>query len=278
MQREASRISKSLPLFVAYGVITAIAVAFMAAVLSVQGRAEGTVANITNLLPFGYAFAAGMVASVNPCGFIMLPSYISYHLGAEEVGFYESPASARLLRAIVLALVATAGFIAIFALVGYIIALGGRWLITLFPIGGLVIGIAMASLGLWLLVSRKPLGIMAASRLAVTPKKNLRNVFLFGIVYAIGSLSCTLPVFLVVVGSALASRGFVDSFAQFISYSIGMGSVLVLVTVGAAMFRGAVARSMRSLMPHVHTISMIFLIAAGSYIIYYWISYGDIFS
>ncbi len=219
-----------------------------------------------------------MVASVNPCGFVMLPSYISYHLGSEETGFYESPASARLLKAITLGLVATVGFIAIFALVGYIVALGGRWLIALFPIGGLIIGIIMASIGVWLLITGKPLGIMAASRLTVSSQKNMRNVFLFGIVYAIGSLSCTLPIFLVVVGSALASRGFVDSFAQFISYSIGMGSVLILVTVGAALFKGTVARSMRSLLPHVHIISILFLIGAGAYIIYYWIKFGDIFT
>ena len=186
--KETYRVPKNLTTLVVYGVVAAIAVGFLAAMLLVQGRTLGTVANFANLLPFGYAFAAGMVASVNPCGFIMLPSYISYHLGSEETGFYESPASARLLRAIALALVATGGFIAIFALVGYIVALGGRWLITLFPIGGLIIGIIMASIGVWLLITGKPLGIMAASRLTVSSQKNMRNVFLFGIIYAIGSL------------------------------------------------------------------------------------------
>ena len=59
---------------------------------------------------------------------------------------------------------------------------------------------------------------------------------------AIGSLSCTLPAFLVVVGSSLASEGFADSLAQFVWYALGMGSILVAVTIGAALFRGAVDR------------------------------------
>ena len=30
------------------------------------------------------AFSAGMVATVNPCGFALLPAYLSYFLGLEE--------------------------------------------------------------------------------------------------------------------------------------------------------------------------------------------------
>lgn len=264
--------------FLLYGAIVGIVVGVMAFLLAVRNTAENEVAGFADLLPFGYAFGAGMIASVNPCGFFMLPSYIAYHLGSQEKGFYDSSVGLRLFKAISLALVATAGFIAIFALVGYIVALGGRWVVTAFPVTGLAIGIAMVSLGFWIFVTHKPLGIMAASRVTVTPRKNLRNVFVFGIVYAVASLSCTLPVFLVVVGSALASRGLMDSFAQFISYAVGMGSILVLVTIGAALFKGAVARSLRVLMPHVHAISILFLVAAGGYITYYWIRFGDIFS
>ena len=29
------------------------------------------------------AFSAGMIATVNPCGFAMLPAYLSYFLGLE---------------------------------------------------------------------------------------------------------------------------------------------------------------------------------------------------
>ena len=46
-----------------------------------QGQIETGTANVANLLPIGYAFAAGMVASVNPCGVLLLPSYVSYQLG-----------------------------------------------------------------------------------------------------------------------------------------------------------------------------------------------------
>jgi cytochrome c biogenesis protein CcdA len=56
--------------------------------LSIRDSIEAAVASVAGLLPVGFAFAAGMVASANPCGFFMLPAYISYHLGTEEDGFY----------------------------------------------------------------------------------------------------------------------------------------------------------------------------------------------
>lgn len=225
----------------------------------------------------GYAFGAGMVASVNPCGFLMLPSYLAYHLGTEETDFYETSAARRALKALALAGIATAGFIAIFAVAGAVIAAGGQWLIKVFPYAGVAIGVVMSALGLWLLITRRTIGIMAASRVGISPQRNLRNVFLFGIAYATGSLSCTLPIFLVVVGTALAGQGALHAISQFISYALGMGLILVAVTIGAALFRGAVAQLLRTVVPYVYRMSALFLVGAGVYLLYYWLFYAGTF-
>lgn len=249
-------------------VVVAIALVLL---LRVQNDAESAVANFAALLPVGYAFGAGMVASVNPCGFFMLPSYISYHLGTEEPDFYRASVSSRLGKSFLLGGVATAGFVVIFALVGSVIAAGGQWLIRVFPYAGVAIGALMVGLGLWLLATHRTLGIMAASRVTLDRQRNLRNVFFFGIAYAIGSLSCTLPIFLVVVGGSLASQGVAASFGQFISYALGMGLILVAVTIGSALFQGSVARRLRRAIPYVHRASALFLVAAGAYLVYYWL-------
>ena len=256
---------------VSFAIPAAIVVALLTLLLQVQSSAESSVANLAALLPVGYAFGAGMVASVNPCGFFMLPSYISYHLGTEDPDFYHSSAVSRLWKSLLLGGVATLGFVVVFAIVGSLISAGGQWLIGVFPYAGMAIGAVMVALGIWLLVTRRTLGIMAASRVTVNRKRNLLNVFLFGIAYAIGSLSCTLPIFLVVVGGSLASRGLVSSFGQFISYALGMGVILVAVTVGSALFQGSVARWLRQAIPYVHRASALFLVAAGAYLVYYWL-------
>ncbi len=234
-----------------------------------RGQIEAAVAGLARLLPLGYAFAAGMVASVNPCGVLMLPAYFLYQLRGEDADLSNTR---RVIKGLLVAAVVTLGFVVVFAVAGGVIALGGRWLIAVFPYAGLVIGVAMAGLGVWLLATRKTLGIVAAGEVSVARQRSLGNAFLFGVAYAVGSLGCTLPIFLVVVGigSSLAGEGWIFSLGQFVGYALGMGAVIVAVSVGAALFRRAVFGWLRRLRPYVHRLSAMFLIGAGAYLGYYW--------
>jgi cytochrome c-type biogenesis protein len=266
-----SKAPKGRRAFLALTIPAVIVLALLLLLIRFQSSAESSMANLAALLPVGYAFGAGMVASVNPCGFFLLPSYISYQLGTEDPDFYQLPATARIWKSLLLGGIATLGFITVFALAGSLISVGGQWVIGVFPYAGVAIGAIMVVLGLWLMATHRALGILAASRVTVSRKRNLRNIFLFGIAYAIGSLSCTLPIFLVVVGGSLASQDVATSFGQFVSYALGMGAILVAVTIGSALFRGAVARWLRQAIPYVHSASALFLIGVGAYLIYYWV-------
>ncbi|KAA3644262.1 MAG: cytochrome c biogenesis protein CcdA [Chloroflexi bacterium] len=260
-----------MPYASTFGIPAIFVILLLGVLLGLRDSAETFMANLANLLPVGYAFGAGMVASVNPCGFFMLPSYISYHLGTEEAEFEHLPTITRLRKALLLGSIVTLGFISVFSVVGSFIAAGGQWLVTVFPYAGVAIGVIIVLLGIWLLVSQRTLGILAASRVAVSQNRSHWNVFLFGVVYAIGSLSCTLPIFLVVVGGSLASSGISTSIGQFISYALGMGMILVLVTIGSALFQDSVAKWLRRAIPYVHRASAMFLVGAGAYLIYYWV-------
>jgi cytochrome c biogenesis protein CcdA len=236
--------------------------------VTLQGGLEAGLANLIRLLPVGFAFAAGMVASVNPCGVLMLPSYALYQVGATEEGV---STVRRVLRALLIALAATTGFVLVFATVGAVIATGGQWLIAAFPWAGLLIGVGMAGLGVWLLITGKTLGLQAAKRVKVRRKRTVGNAVGFGVTYAIGSLSCTLPIFMAVVGGALASEQPLSAFGQLMAYAGGMGSVLIAAIVGTALFQEAVSRWLNRLTRYVQRISALFLIGAGAYLVYYWV-------
>lgn len=251
--------------------------ALLGAVIRVQANVESAAANVSVTLPFLFAFLAGMVASVNPCGFVMLPTYISYHLGNEEEGFYRRSLVERAGRGLLLGVAATGGFVAVAAAVGLVVAAGGQWLTSTFRFFGAVLGVVLLGLGVWLLFGRGKLALLAASRVHVSPRRNLGNVVAFGAAYSISSLSCTLPIFLAVVGIGLGTQGLAASFGQFMGYALGMGSVLIAVTVGAALFRGAVARWLRGSMLAISRASAMFLVGAGGYLIYYWVVFADAF-
>lgn len=213
-----------------------------------------------------YSVASGMLASVSPCGVMMLPTYMVFHLGREVDGYSKV---SRALRALLIAAVTLLGIIAVFLVAGGIVGAGSQWLIRASPYTGLFLGAAMVGLGIWFLVTRRTLGFLEARRMVINPQRNLINVFLFGIAYALGSLSCSLPLFLGVAGSALTSGGMLRSLAQFVGYALGMGSIIFVVAVGSALFGWRADRVLQAVARRAYRLSAVFLIVIGAYSIIY---------
>lgn len=219
-------------------------------------------------LPILYAFSVGMVATVNPCGWPLLPAYVAYQL---RLGDESRSTFSRAAHGTFMGLIATLGFVTLFGSVGLVISAGGQVVKRFFPYWGLGVGIVIVLLGAYLLVNRRHIGLLAFSR--IQGPKALRGVggfFLFGIAYGLSSLSCSLPLFLVVVGSALAAQGFVSGVVQFTSFGLGMGTVLISLALSLVFFRAAVEQGMRFLIPHLERVGALALVAAGSYLVYYW--------
>ena len=230
-----------------------------------------------NSLPVAYSFGAGMVASVNPCGFMMLPSFAAFSISGGREGSLAMPEvslAERGLRALRMSALVTLGFILVFGIIGVTVSAGGRGLLQYFPWSSLVIGVGLIALGAWLLLPGKHLIFPAATRVALPDGNGVGGMFAFGIAYGLASLGCTLPIFLVVVGTALASEGFLFSVLQFLNYALGMGLVITIVAVSVAYFQGALVRPLRAVMPYVERIGALFLVGAGTYLVYYWFQYG----
>lgn len=224
-------------------------------------------------LSLAFAFSAGLLATVNPCGFIMLPAFVSYQLGARDEAFATRPLPTRLVRAGLVAVVVTAGFLVVFAAVGVVFALGGRAVAQLVPWAAVGIGLVLIAVGLAGLLGRG----LRLPLPAVAPMKagaGIGAMFWFGVGYAVASLSCTLPVFLVVIGSALAVGGLASAFALFVAYAAGMGAVLGAVALATALAQEIVVRWLLAVTPHVERLGALLLIAAGSYLVYYQLSAG----
>lgn len=240
-----------------------------------------------------YAFTAGMVATVNPCGFAMLPAYISYYLatGEGERTFLqpasrpnpvqsvalsaEATIAARLLRALLIGATLTSGFVILFGLAGALISLGASAILSAMPWIGLLIGVALALLGGWLLLGHR-LALPGVVQLPVRRERTLLSIFVFGVAYGLASLSCTLPVFLAVVGSAFAGRELGAGGAQFLAYGLGMGTVLTVLTLSVALFKGVLIRYLQRLVPYVERMGALLLLGAGGYIVYYWLTAGQL--
>lgn len=232
---------------------------------------------LTEILPVGFAFGAGMIAAVNPCGFAMLPAYLSLYLGSEEEEFGKRSSLARSLRALLVGATVSSGFILLFGAAGLVISFGGSALLAAMPALGTVIGGALVLIGLWMLAGRTLYtGAFErlAGRIGDPGKVSTRGFFLFGLAYGAASLSCTLPVFLAVVGSSLTAGGPLAGAGQFLSFGVGMAVVLMALTLALAFFKQGVVKWLRGAVRYVQLASAVLLVLAGAYIIYYWLSSG----
>ncbi|MDP9439490.1 MAG: cytochrome c biogenesis protein CcdA, partial [Actinomycetota bacterium] len=138
---------------------------------------------------------------------------------------------------------------------------------------GAVIGAALIVMGLWMLAGRTLYtGIFErfAGRIGDPKAMSVRGFFLFGLAYGLASLSCTLPVFLAVMGGSLTAGSFAAGAGRFLGYGLGMASVLLVLTLALAFFKGGVVSRLRKATSYVLPISAALLVVAGAYIIFYW--------
>ena len=245
---------------------------------TISGKTSSTLGDLALLAPFGFAFAAGVVAAFNPCGFAMLPAYIGLYMGKNVD---TKPNILRQLQmSLTIGLTVSSGFVILFGTAGLAIGFGIRSVLSsAMPWLGLFVGIGLALSGAWLLVGGKiysRLGVYISSSIKNVTQNNVKGYFLFGLSYGAASLSCTLPIFLSVMGSTFSTDTIADTTKQFLTYSLGMGLVITSITVCMALFKETVTVSIKQAIPYIQTIGSWLIIGAGSYIIFYWLTIGGL--
>lgn len=151
-----------------------------------------------------FATTAGMLATVNPCAFPLLPGFAAYFVGADRAGDCSEAVPLRALRGLLAGLAVAGGFAATFALAAVVVALGGKSLLAYAHWLAWVVAGGLILLGIAMLAGRTlhlPLPLPAGGR----GGRGLRGMLAYGVAYGAASLSCTLPIFLLVVGGALAA-------------------------------------------------------------------------
>ena len=224
-------------------------------------------------LPVGYALVAGMVAAVNPCGFVLLPAYLGYYLGD---GRGRAGVRGQLGRALLVSCTVTASFALLFGLAGILAGLAASALSSSLPWIGTAVGVGLILLA-GMLASGRELTASVAPRMAghlrtATRNRSLGGYAAYGTAYGLTSLGCTLPVFLGVVGTSLQLHGLADAVGQFVLFGIGMGTVLAVLTIATAWSGDGLLRRAQLLRRHISWASAVLLWLAGAYIVYYWLT------
>jgi len=212
--------------------------------------------------PLALAFSAGLVATVNPCGFAMLPAYLSYFVGTG--GDVPETRTGALRRALV-----STGFLLVFGLTGVLITAGFQAITDYIPWLALLVGGLLVILGIAMLF-----GFELTVRLPKAKKarggRSLGSVFAFGVSYAVASLSCTLPVFLSVVALQAQRTDFISGVATFVVYGLGMSMLLLGLTVAIGFGQQRLVGFLRRSARYINRVAGAILVVAGAYIVWFW--------
>lgn len=215
-----------------------------------------------------YALLLGAVAAFNPCGFALLPAYVTVIVTGtadERVG-----RAVAMRRAIGFGAAMTLAFTAVFLVFGLLFgAVNAGLQGSILPYVSYVtvaIGAALIVLGAvvaWKGELRGPGLSMRGS----APGRSFASQLAYGAAFAVASLSCTIGLFLGVVAQSLAAPGVVAAVVPFVAYGVGMGASILTVSMLAALAGAQAAATLRSRTPLLMRIGGVLMIAAGLYVL-----------
>jgi len=216
------------------------------------------------------ALGAGMLAAVNPCGFALLPAYVSLLLAGSES--LSRPAAA--WRAAVLSAAMTSGFAGVFAVFGLVISPVAGQLQRHLPWFTVALGVTLTLMGLWLAAGRSlslpNLHRSGRGRGAARPlSRSFLSMAGFGVSYAVASISCTIAPFLAVVVGGFRSTSTVEGFMLFLAYAAGMGLVVGTLAVATVFASPAAVGRLRGAGRWAPRAAGGLLAVAGAYVAYY---------
>ena len=217
---------------------------------------------------FAYSFILGVMAAVNPCGFVLLPTYLVYYLGT-ELNREDENKTTTLRRGLSVGMAVSSGFIGLFLIVGIISRAFTTVISENAKFAALVIGIALVAMGIAMLFGWKlPI---AQPDVSMQRKRTTWNMFLFGIVYAIASIGCTIGLLISVILGSINRHGFVSGVISIVLYGLGMGLLVTSLTVALAFARVGLVSTIKKSFKWFDKVSAVFVVLTGLYLSWYWL-------
>lgn len=216
-------------------------------------------------LPLLLAVSAGAVAALNPCGFVLLPAYLSMLVLGEQ----ERSRSEAVMRALTATFAMTTGFTVVFVTFGLVLAPVAGQLQQHLPWFTVALGLLLVATALWLLSGRDLPGVRLFARSGPALSWSMLSMTGFGAAYALASLSCTVGPFLAIVVSAFRAGSVLSGLGLFAAYAAGMGLVVGVASLAVAFARHSIVHRLRQSARWIPKVGGTVMLLAGAYVAYY---------
>ncbi len=215
---------------------------------------------------FAYSFVLGVLAAVNPCGFVLLPTYLIFFLGTREEPNLST--AERLRRALIVSSGISIGFLAIFFVIGVISRLFTQWIELNAKYASLAIGVVLLVGGARMLTGWTPK--FASPQMNGVQSKTFRATIIYGLAYAVASIGCTIGFLTTAVFGSIALNGFVSGVFSILLYGLGMAMLVTALTVSLAFAKTGLVTVIKSRLNIIQRLGAFFVTLTGVYLVFYW--------
>ena len=214
---------------------------------------------------FTYSLLLGVLAAVNPCGFVLLPAYLVSYLSVAD----DADATTRVRRSLSVGSSVSAGFLVVFLLVGAISRLFTNWIELNAKYAALVVGLVLIVMGVRMLSGWRPrLWIPVFN--GDTRRSRIGGMFMFGMVYAVASIGCTIGLLTTAILGSFSRHGVLSGVFSVVMYGAGMAVFVMALTTSLAFAKTALVRAGRGVMSVVSHVSSGLILITGVYLTWYW--------
>jgi cytochrome c biogenesis protein CcdA len=216
------------------------------------------------------AFGAGAASAFSPCGIAMLPATIALLSGRADTG---AGLGERAWRGGMAGILLALGFSLMVAVAALLFSLVAHALFHVLPYLMVVLAAALVAMGVLMYLDRLAIGLSTgtlARRVDALGAGFVGTLVAAGAAYGLAALSCTLPMFIALLAD-VAGRGAGGTVGVVVMFAVGVSLVLVAVSIGTALWRGAMDRAIHTVLPYIGRVSGAIVVAAGVWIAYYWL-------
>ncbi|HUX65745.1 MAG TPA: cytochrome c biogenesis protein CcdA [archaeon] len=211
------------------------------------------------------AFLAGVLAAFNPCGFVLLPAYLTSIIVGEDGDEDSWKYNARAIR---FSVGMTTGFIGVFGGFALFLSSISSSIERFLPTVTVIVGLALIVIAISLILG-KSLVLRKLANPNIAPNRQWLSQIGYGISFALASLSCTVGPFLAITASAISKHNLMSILTLFLTYSVGMGGVVLVLSLLVASARSGLINKLKQSQGKISSLSGYLLLLVGLYEIWY---------
>lgn len=206
----------------------------------------------------GLAFTAGIFAFLSPCALPLLPSYIVYYLNQRS--------KVNLSQVILFAFMTLIGFLSVYTIIGIFPSVAIRFLPINSKIIQPIIGTILILIGL-IYGFTNFFNHIPLFNLKPLKSSNPFSYLVYGVGYAFASMSCSLPIFMLLIGQSITVKLF-ENITLYFFYGLGVSSILFPLTIMLYFSQDHLFNKIIESLPYIKKISSFILIISGLFMLY----------